>query len=364
MSNQNDIENQIRSVLEALLEPISFIDDVELLWEATLAEDAHADFIAIITIGEKSIKLLAQFKKNLQPRFVLDAIRQVKENSGYIVGEPVYPLIVSDYISPRSAEILVERNISYFDLTGNCRLDVANIYIEKSGEKNRALERRGLKSLFGLKSSRMLRLLMSDPIRSWQVKELASGSMLSFGQVSNVRRALLDQGYAVETQARGIQLTQPGALLHDWRALYKKPVTNENKYYTLLTGEERQNAIKTALKEAELVDAGLMLSGLSAARWLAPFTKTTSESFYADKQGLAILKEYLALDAVNSGPNIIIEEPKDSFIFKESIECAPGLRCTSAIQTYLDLYVRGEREQEAAEHIETHVLRNKWKNII
>ena len=60
------------------------------------------------------------------------------------------------------------------------------------------------------------------------------------------------------------------------------------------------------------------------------------------------------------GPNVIIEYPKDVFVFKEGVECAPGLKCSSAIQTCLDLYIAGEREQEAAEHIESSILRDTW----
>ena len=103
-----------------------------------------------------------------------------------------------------------------------------------------------------------------------------------------------------------------------------------------------------------------MLSGLSSAKWLAPYVKSSSEHFYADKAGIELLKKYLELEPIGLGPNVIIEEPKDSFVFKEAIECAPGLKCANAVQTYLDLYIAGEREQEAAEHIESYLLKDKW----
>jgi len=103
-----------------------------------------------------------------------------------------------------------------------------------------------------------------------------------------------------------------------------------------------------------------MFNGLSAARWQAPFAKSVSERFYADFKGIEILKKHLMLEVVKVGPNIIIEEPKDSFIFNEASDCAPGIKCTSEIQTYLDLYIAGEREREAAEHIESYLLKDKW----
>jgi len=365
MLNEADIQFQAEPILESLLKPVPFVKGVEFEWEVTLTAERRADFIASISVGNDELMLVGEVKKNLQPRYVIDVIRQVNEYCSFISGGRAYPVVVSEYISPRSAEILIAQNISYFDLLGNCRLCFGHIYIEKMGEKSLNSERRGVKSLFGLKSSRMLRLMLSDFMRPWQVKELAAKAELSLGQVSNVRRALLDQQYAMEAEGGGIQLTQPGALLSDWQKSYKKNIVKgQNGFYSLLNGDEKHQAIKTAIKEAEQEGAAIMLSGLSSARWLAPFAKSSTEHFYADKQGFEILKKHLMLESVSMGPNVIIEEPKDYFLFKEGVECAPDLKCANAIQTYLDLYVAGEREREAAEHIESHILREKWSNKI
>ena len=361
MENEIEIINEARSVLALLLTPVPFVSGIETQQEVALSNGQRADFIVNLQIGHNEIRLVCEVKKNLQPRFVFDAIRQVRDYCSYLSGEPSYPVVVSEYISPRSAEILVDQNICYFDLAGNCRLCFENIYIEKVGEKFKSGESRRVKSLFGLKSSRMLRLMLRNSIRPWQVKELVAKTELSLGQVSNIRRALLDQQYAMESQQGGIQLTQPDVLLSDWVKLYKKNIVNKaSGYYSLLDPEEGLDAIKRAIAESIEQDAGIILNGLSAARWQAPYAKTMSDTFYADKKGAEILKKYLVLEPVTVGPNIFIEEPKDLFVFEESVECAPGLKCTSAIQTYLDLYVAGEREQEAAEHIKSHLLRETW----
>lgn len=362
MPNEIEIMDQVKFVFESLLEPVPFVNGLEFSFEPFLPDNRHADFIATVDARHDKYRLVAEVKRNLQPRMVHDAIRQVRMNCSYIGGS-IHPVIVSEYISPRTAEILIEENISYFDLVGNCRLSFDSIYIEKSGEKPKSSAKRGLKSLFGLKSSRMLRLMLNDFVHPWQVKELAAQTKLSYGQVSNIRRSLLEQQYAIESEEGGIQLTQPDALLNDWRKVYKKNiVSRENNFYSLLNANEMQAAIKAAIKEAEQKGALVMLNGLSSARWLAPFVKSSTESFYADKVGTEILKNHLKLEAASMGPNVIIEEPKDAFIFKEAVECAPGLECSSAIQTYLDLYIAGGRLQEAAEHIEHHVLKDKWKN--
>lgn len=363
MLNESELITQVEAFLETHLKLIPLVTEVEWVWEPPLAAVARADFIATFAIGGEEIQLVGETKKNLQPRQIHDVIRQVKEHIFHLPTKSAYPLVVSEYISPRTAETLVKQNISYFDLLGNCRLSFANVYIEKIGEKPKSLARRGVKSLFGVKSSRMLRLMLNNPARTWQVKQLAMEADLSFGQVSNVRRALLDQQYAMELEGKGIQLTEPASLLHDWQKVYKKNVVQGNTgYYSLLNGDERQKAIEGAFMEAEESGAQIMFSGLSAARWLAPYARAVSERFYADKSGREILKKHLGLREVDTGPNVIIEEPRDLYLFEEAIECGPGLKCTSEIQTYLDLYVSGEREQEAAGHLESHILRKKWND--
>jgi hypothetical protein len=363
MLSEADILYQAQPILESLLQPIPFVREVEWKLGVSLAAGMRADFIASLSVGNDELKLVGVVKGSLQPRFVFDTIRQVKEYCSHFSGGVGYPVVVSEYISPRSAKILIEQNISYFDLSGNCRLCFANVYIEKAGEKSKNAEARGVKSLFGLKSSRMLRLMLNNSMRPWQVKELAAKTKLSLGQVSNIRRSLLDQQYAIESEQGGIQLTQPAALLADWAQSYKKNISNNGgSFYSLLNSEEKVDAIREAISESMDQGLGIMLSGLSAARWQAPFTRSTSDTFYANKEGLEILKKHLKLEPVSIGPNVIIEEPKDLLIFKEAEDCAPGFKCTNAIQTYLDLFIIGEREREAALHLESQIIRHNWEN--
>lgn len=362
MLNEFKIIPQAQAMLASLLHTIPFVAAIKMdqEQEILLNGERRADFIVTLCAGNDEVRLVCGVKHNLQPRHVFDVIRQVRETCLSLSGGAVYPVVVSEYISARSAEIFIEQNVSYFDLAGNCRLCFANVYIEKKGDKPKNVESRGVKSLFGLKSSRMLRLMLENRMRPWQVKELVAKTNLSLGQVSNIRRALLDQQFVIESPS-GIQLTQPAVLLHDWARIYKKNIiTIESGYYSLLNSEERLGAIKQAIAESTNQGGRIMLNGLSAARWQAPYTKPMSETFYADEEGVEILKKHLLLEPVKHGPNVIIEQPKDLFVFEEAVDCAPGLKCASAIQTYLDLYIAGEREREAAEHIESQLLKEKW----
>ncbi|PTN52788.1 hypothetical protein DAI43_01230, partial [Achromobacter xylosoxidans] len=51
------------------------------------------------------------------------------------------------------------------------------------------------------------------------------------------------------------------------------------------------------------------------------------------------------------GENLVVTVLDDPGLFLDTVQPAPGVVCTSPIQTYLDLSVAGERGQEAADHL-------------
>jgi hypothetical protein len=93
------------------------------------------------------------------------------------------------------------------------------------------------------------------------------------------------------------------------------------------------------------------LASFSAANWIAPYARTSIQFFYAEKRGLDHIQSGLKLSSTAKGENVVITIPKDQGVFLDAYEPAPGVRCTSPIQTYLDLSKGGDRGEEAAEHL-------------
>lgn len=360
MKYHEEVSLKIKKEAYQLLKSIPFIRDIDFSQEVVIGSNVIADFlITILTKNNSEIVLVGEHKKLLQPRMAREVAFNVKRYCELVNKESVYPLVTSEYISPRTAEQLIEQDVNYFDLCGNIRLSFENIFIETVGKKPKSKEERGLKSLFGLKSTRMIRLMLDNPIRSWTVQEISERTQLSLGQVSNIRRSLLDQNYAKKTK-EGIELNDPEALLSVWVNEYEKKSSIKKTYYTLLNNNERKVALEKVFKEADMRRAKIMLSGISAARWMAPFMNSNIETYYADKLGNELLRRYLSLEEVTQGANVVIEEPKDRFLFNEANENVGGLKCTSPVQTYLDLYQSGEREQESAEHLKNQILKKVW----
>jgi hypothetical protein len=139
-------------------------------------------------------------------------------------------------------------------------------------------------------------------------------------------------------------------LLDAWKSSYDQPVEQQFRFYTTLHGKSFDTSIREAF-ESMPPTVQAALASFSAANWIAPYARTSTQFFYAEKRGFDHIQSGLKLSPTAKGENVIVTIPKDPGVFLDAYEPAPGVRCTSPIQTYLDLAKGGERGEEAAEHL-------------
>jgi hypothetical protein len=352
MKSKQTLTVQAEQQLRELLAPLP------LVLERCVMEPAGTELTLDLREGERRWTLVCEVKSNGQPRHIRGAAFQARETAQRMnASVATYPVVMAPFISAASAAICRELGVGYADLAGNCRLAFGSVYIEKSVAGNPFHVKREQRSLFAPKSARVLRIMLGAPSREWKVAELAERAAVSYGQVSKLRQALLEREWAAGRWG-GVQLAQPRTLLEAWRQAYVPLRTVRNGYYTLLHGEELQQA----LREVFLAPGGqVLLASYSAARWLAPYARVAGEFFIADSAGEAMLKTRLKLESAAKGENIIIDLASDDGVFHEAIEAAPGLRCTGLIQTWLDLAAAGERGGEAAQHLFDERIAPLWK---
>ena len=357
-----EIEAEARARLSALLARIPFANIRSSDATMELGPRGHysPDFVLNVGIGPDQWRLVCEAKSQAQPRQARLAALELKDYLAAQSGANVYPVFVAPYISPASAQICRQAGVGHVDFTGNCHLAFGTVFIELSGEAKPKGQQRGLRSVFGAKSARILRRLLREPNRNWRVADLAKETRTSLGQVSNVRKALVDQEWAA-VGTDGVRLVKPGALLDAWRDAYDKRGVSRSGYYSLRKGADLESLIKSAISEAGQGEHALLAS-YSAARWLAPYARYSTQTLYADEAGESLLRERLQLESASKGENFIIERPADVGIFADRIEAAPGLWSTGLIQTYLDLSVSGERGAEAADHLRMMRIEPSWKN--
>lgn len=358
-------ETQGFARLHELLKPVPFLalgSDVARP-EATSAGDWRPDFSVDLEADGDHWVLICEVKGDGQPRNVRGAALALRDYvqrfASANAGARAYPVLIAPFISTTSAAICNEIGVGFLDLAGNCRLAFGRVYIEKSAAENPFRRRRVQRSIFSPKSARLLRLLLADPYRLWRVAQLAEQAQVSLGQVSNLRRRLLDEEWAAAEKG-GVRLSKPRELLEAWRRAYRLEVAHSEDCYTLLHGEPLDKALRTLFADAGRGQHAVLAS-YSAARWLAPFARVASLYFYADEQGESVIRRYLRLEPAGKGANVSLMRPKDEGVFLDRFEAADGIWCTGPIQTYLDLAVSGERGADAAEHLFNERIATSWR---
>jgi hypothetical protein len=314
-------------------------------------------------VGKKIWTLVVQEKRRAQPREVRVAILQLQHHLQSLPrDQPRYAVLMAPYLSEESARICSEAGVGYADLAGNARLSFDHVYIETHGSGNPFREKREKRSLFAPRAARVLRVVLTPPLRTWKVTALRDASGVSLGQVSNVRKELFDREWAMASST-GMYITKPEELARAWQKSYELRPRNREVAYTRLHSEALDHAVRSALAEAGNGEHAV-LSSYSAARWMAPYARQATHFFYADKPGAEILKRHLKLQPVSRGENVILLEPRENDVFSGRVEAAPGMWCSGLVQTWLDLCVAGERGGEAAEYLLQEKLLPAWRKVV
>jgi hypothetical protein len=344
------LPDAIRACLANL--PNVVINDLQR--NVSLSDDTIADLVVELSILDRKKTLIVEAKGNGQPKQARQAIGQLER---LVMGERIkdpYPVFAAPYVSNASAAICRESGVGYADLAGNCRLAFDNIYVEKESADNPFRENRGRASLFAPKASRILRVLLSDSERDWQVQQLSSAAGVSIGLASRIKGQLEEREWVVAGE-NGIRVAQPEAILEAWVATYDYRQSPAQEYYTPDSTGDIEFAIANWCRENDVQYA---LTGFSAARLSAPRVRYNRASIFVRSKQDAVAVN-TNLKPVDSGGNVILLEPYDDGVF-EGARDLYGMRAVSPVQLYLDLRSMPGRGEEAAEEILVRELRPSW----
>jgi hypothetical protein len=345
----HEVEPAWSSLLQGLLEASPIVKNV-VVAPAPRRVDGCCDGQVDFTIEGEAHRLIVQCKASGQPRYVRAAMSELApvifKATGLTRG-----LVFAPFISPASRAMLAESSIGWLDLAGNAHVSFPRFHLEISKtERDPFATRREQRSLFFPKSARLLKLLLHKPDDAWRVVELAAQADVSVGQVSNVRRALIEREWAHAETGEGFRLTQPEALLDAWRDDGVQAPSVVLRGHTLKHGRALEAAIEQVFAEVAAQGSQVLLASHSVARRAAPYARVAGEFFYATPGGIALLKRHLNIAPTDKGENVTIFKPTDDGLWQETMNLASKLQGTGPIQTYLDLLSTGERGREAAEH--------------
>ncbi|MBF0556649.1 MAG: hypothetical protein HQK96_19200 [Nitrospirae bacterium] len=341
--------------LRDVLEQVPFINIQSIEREKHIGKFIVGIFVNITIGSSKEQSLIVELNSNGQPRFARIAINQLLR---YREACPeAYLIFMAPYISPQTADICKEDGIGHIDFAGNCFISFGELYIKQIGEQNTHATRRDLISLFAVKSSRVLRVLLGSPWKVWRMQEIADEARVSLGQVGNVYKLLLDREW-IKKDHDGVSLIEPCKLLNDWANAY---TFRKNELYNYFS--------PTSIPEIEAYIADICtakgieyaLTGFSAAARLIPTINCTYPMVYVnsieDVVSSLVLKD--PKGGLKTGKLFTLLLPYDSGVLYGT-RVIEDIKVVSPMQAYIDIKrYRGEWEK-AADAIMENIIKPEW----
>ena len=347
---------QAEHVFRDILGSLSGFDAIEAVGQSR----KNCDLVMEAKSGRAKIRFGIEAKKLLTPRRALGSYQNLRR-----LPRDFIRLVYAPVISPRVASLAKEQGIGYFDAAGNCwiRSERDRLLIERNGRKSPRQMTRSAADPFSPKSSRIVRAMLSEPTKGWQVRELAEQEevQVSPGLVVKVKRALVEEGYATEHDTL-LYLSDPTGLLDAWTAKYPGP----RQPLSLYVRGDTATAEETVGQWCQQNKLTCALAGLSAAWRLAPETRYHVASIYVEDRGfeerlLTRLTVRYGGKQVDSGANLQLWRTFDESVFSGKNHSKQGsLPSTSPIQTYLDVKRSAGRGEEAASAIFEKYLRRAF----
>jgi len=347
-----NLEKRAEEAVLKFLEGVPFAS-AELISGESTADGKRPNLFLKICLPDKEQLLVVEIKRSGQPKPAREGVNQILRYKELY--PDAYGVLIAPYISSKAASICSQAGVGYLDLAGNCSIAFGQVYIRVDGRPNPFSRDRSLRSLYAPKASRLLRVLLANPIdKVWKVEELSKEADISIGHVSNVKN-LLDEREWIEDYEVGFSLSDPNELLREWSKNYSYRKNQFRDFYSLSSVSEIEVEVAESCREFSIEYA---LTGFSGAARMAPAVRYQRAMAYilGDMDKLA---QQIGLKEVKSGANVTLLEPYDKGVFYGSREY-DGIPVTSPIQLYLDLKSFRGRGEEAAEALLEQVIKPKW----
>ena len=235
---------------------------------------------------------------------------------GQLMGESTV-LVISQWLSPRTREVLTGYGFSYLDLTGNVsfRLRRPAVLLQALGaDRDPYTPSRRQRSLSGARAGRLVRLMV-DVAPPYRANELAMASAVSEGWVSRVLDAMQSQALI---RRDGRQIVDV-----DWQGLLRERAKSvqllKTNTVTSFVAAGGLDAVLGQLSNPEVRDA-VAITGSIAAQAIVP--RAVGGQLMAYVRGEARVTDRLArslrlLPAEHNG-NVLLLHPPNDVVFERS----------------------------------------------
>lgn len=328
-------------MLKKLITAVPIVLSVEVT--ASGKENKRYGFDLKICFNTKDcISIAVEVNNNGEIKYVRKAIETLKGS----LKKGEYGVVAAPFIS-KDAVLLCEQNgISFFDFSGNCLLAFSNIYIRTEGKRNKFTEKKENKNLLvrsSVKSGTVLREMLNEPEKQWQVQELAKATKTSIGMVSNIKKFLLAKEWCVEENGR-FALRNIAGLLKVWSEEYQKSKEMAYEFYSIDSVAQIEKQMFELYNKSGVV---CCLASFSAAVRYKPTVTYNKAYAYVAQRDFDEAVSFMNLKPVETGGNVELIIPYDECVLIHSKKKKDAF-ITSPTQTVLDLFSKKARGEEAA----------------
>jgi hypothetical protein len=234
-------------------------------------------------------------------------------------------------------------------LEGNLYLEIPDLFllIDRDVSRPPVVSERVIQPFEG-KAERVARVLISEPGKTWNMRELAAKSQVSLGMASMVTGVLEQMGAVVKSR-KGVALFDPSALVDAWVGAYQ---ISRNPFQ-VYRGTSTSFSVKDLVMLASTHWALTLWSGAAAV--LNEVMPDERIAFYWAGD-ITELAARLHLNRDEGELAVFIFQPADQSLLWDARELTDGVRVVNPLQLYLDLASGDEIELEIARRVRSSLL--------
>lgn len=316
--------------------------------EASLPRGTGSDLEIDLVLAAGSNTFLVEYKATGTLASMAVATGQVLQYAKSTRSK-VIPLVATRYMGSAAADFCQRAGVSWLDLSGNAHIVASGFRIHVQGLPDQFKRAGRPPSLFTPRSSRIARVLLSDPkLRFLSQRDLSKRAGLTEGSTSRIVHGLEAQSL-VERDATGrVRASDPNLLLDAWYEAYD--FGRQHLIEGHIASRTSDDLIREATATLRKRKADYALTGLGAAWLLTHHAGFRIVTFYLRGLPGDDLFEALHFRKETRGPNTWLVVPNDDGVFAGKAEIE-GITCVSPLQVYLDLKGHPERAKEAAQEL-------------
>jgi hypothetical protein len=265
----------------------------------------------------------------------------------------VVPIVAVPYMGETGRKLCAEAGVSWVDLSGNAWIDAPGKQIRFVGHRNRFASAGRPADVLAPRSSRVVRVLLMEPRRTFTQTELAEASGVDKGRVSRLARRLEAMDLVVR-EGRALRLKDSSLALEAWREAYDFEKHDIKRGHVAV--RDPQELISSIRTSAASFGLSWALTGLAAAWQMTHFAMFRLVTVFVRERPSEEWLGRIGFREDPRGANLWVVRPIDDGVFvgAGSVE---GLPCVHPLQVYLDLKAQPERAAEAAAELRKQLAR-------